>query len=68
MKGTRCVGAGIGTHEVVAGHAVSGRAGAAGGEVGVSGLTRIVGALKNLSDYRIINSLALFFANPIFQI
>ena len=33
MKGTRCVGAGIGTHEVVAGHAVSGRAGAAGGEV-----------------------------------
>jgi hypothetical protein len=34
VKGTRCLGAGIGTHEVVAGHLGSGRAAAAGGEVG----------------------------------
>ena len=38
MKGTRCVGAGIGTHEVGAGHLGSGRASAASGEVEAGGL------------------------------
>lgn len=34
VKGTRCVGAGSGTHEVLAGHLGSGRSAAAGGEMG----------------------------------
>jgi hypothetical protein len=34
VKGARCVGAGIGDHEVVAGHIGSRRAAVAGGEIG----------------------------------
>jgi hypothetical protein len=42
VKGTRCVGAGIGTHEVVGGHLGSGRVAAAGERVGVGALIGIV--------------------------
>ena len=38
VKGTRRVGAGIGTHDVVAGRLGSGIVAAAGGEVGAGGL------------------------------